>query len=93
MNGEWLLWLETVFILPLIMSCYILAFIRLWRGPSLLDRVIALDLMALFTVGICAVYAITRNQAIFMDIATVLALLSFLATIAFAQFVEERVRL
>jgi multicomponent Na+:H+ antiporter subunit F len=93
MNGEWLLWLETVFILPLIMSCYILAFIRLWRGPSLLDRVIALDLMALFTVGICAVYAITRNQAIFMDIATVLALLSFLATIAFAQFIEERVRL
>jgi multicomponent Na+:H+ antiporter subunit F len=92
MNGEWLLWLETFFILPLIMSCYILVFIRLWRGPSLLDRVIALDLMALFTVGICAVYAITRNQAIFMDIATVLALLSFLATIAFAQFVEERVR-
>jgi multicomponent Na+:H+ antiporter subunit F len=93
MNGEWLLWLETVFILPLIMSCYILVFIRLWRGPTLLDRVIALDLMALFTVGICAVYAITRNQAIFMDIATVLALLSFLATIAFAQFIEERVRL
>jgi multicomponent Na+:H+ antiporter subunit F len=92
MNGEWLLWLETVFILPLIMICYILVFIRLWRGPALLDRVIALDLMALFTVGICAVYAITRNQAIFMDIATVLALLSFLATIAFAQFVEERVR-
>jgi multicomponent Na+:H+ antiporter subunit F len=94
MNGE-LNWLETVevfFILPLLMSCYFLAFLRLWRGPHLLDRIVALDLMALLTIGICAVYAITRGQAIFVDIATVLALLSFLATIAFARYAEERVR-
>ncbi|MFO7540476.1 MAG: cation:proton antiporter [Chloroflexota bacterium] len=94
MNGElnWLLTLEVVCILPLLMGCYFLGFIRLWRGPHLLDRVVVLDIMALLTIGICAVYAITREQAIFVDIATVLALLSFLATIAFARYAEERVR-
>jgi multicomponent Na+:H+ antiporter subunit F len=89
---SWLKILEMVCILPLLTSCYFLGFVRLWRGPHVLDRVVALDLMALLTVGICAVYAITRQQAIFIDIATVLALLSFLATIAFARYAEERVR-
>jgi multicomponent Na+:H+ antiporter subunit F len=92
MNGEWLLWLEVFIILPLLTSGYLLAFIRLLRGPNLLDRVVALDLMAMLTIGVCAVYAITRQQAIFIDIATVLALLSFLATVAFARYAEERAR-
>jgi multicomponent Na+:H+ antiporter subunit F len=92
MNGEWLLLLEVFFILPLLVIGYLLAFARLWRGPNLLDRVLALDLMAMLTIGICAVYAITRQQAIFVDIATVLALLSFLATVAFARYAEERAR-
>jgi multicomponent Na+:H+ antiporter subunit F len=89
---SWLEILEVVCILPVLTGCYFLGFIRLWRGPHVLDRVVALDLMALLTIGICAVYAITRQQAIFVDIATVLALLSFLATIAFARYAEERVR-
>lgn len=92
MNGEWLPALEMFCVLPVLMGCYLLAFVRLWRGPDLLDRIVALDLMALLTIGICAVYAITREQAIFVDIATVLALLSFLATIAFARYGEDRVR-
>jgi multicomponent Na+:H+ antiporter subunit F len=89
---SWLEILEVVCILPVLTGCYFLGFIRLWRGPHVLDRVVALDLMALLTIGICAVYAITQQQAIFVDIATVLALLSFLATIAFARYAEERVR-
>lgn len=92
MSDDWLLILEVWLILPLLMSGYILAFLRLWRGPNLLDRVVALDLMAMLTIGICAVYAITRQLAIFMDIATVLALLSFLATVAFSRYAEERGR-
>jgi multicomponent Na+:H+ antiporter subunit F len=92
MTLETLQWLETTFILPILMLCYVLAFFRLVWGPKLADRVIALDLMAMLTIGIAAVYAITKERPVFLDVATVLALLSFLTTVAFARYIEERAR-
>ena len=67
-----------------------LALGRLVRGPSLPDRVVALDLMAALTVGFIGTYAIGTNQQVFLDVAIVLALIAFLGTIAFAQYVERR---
>jgi multicomponent Na+:H+ antiporter subunit F len=69
---------------------FILTFIRLVLGPSLPDRVIALDLMAAMVVGIICTYAVGTNQSVFLDVAIVLALIAFLGTIAFAQYVERR---
>lgn len=69
-----------------------LAFIRLVRGPSLPDRVVALDLMGLLAVGIIAIYHIAAEQPALLDAATVLALVAFLATVAFARYVERRGR-
>ena len=69
-----------------------LALIRLVRGPSLPDRVVALDLMAATVVGVICAYAIGTNQQVFLDVAIVLALITFLGTVAFAQYVERRAR-
>jgi multicomponent Na+:H+ antiporter subunit F len=69
---------------------FVLTFIRLVLGPSLPDRVIALDLMAAMVVGIICTYAIGTNQLVFLDVAIVLALIAFLGTIAFSQYVERR---
>lgn len=66
-----------------------LSFIRLVRGPSLPARVVALDLMGSLAVGIIAVYSVATKQAIFLDVAIVLALIGFLGTVAFAYFVEK----
>ncbi|MFH1907603.1 MAG: cation:proton antiporter [Chloroflexota bacterium] len=66
-----------------------IAFIRLVRGPSLPDRVVALDLMATLAVGYMAVYAVATGQAMFLDVAVVLALIAFLGTVAFARFIEK----
>ena len=77
--------------LPLLTLAVLLVFIRLVRGPSLPDRVVALDLMTTLGVGIIAAYAIGTNQAIFLDIATIIALISFLGTIAFAYYIQKRV--
>lgn len=68
----------------------ILAFIRLVRGPSLPDRVIALDLATTMAIGIIAVFAMQNNQAVFLDVALILALLCFLSTVAFAYYIERR---
>jgi multicomponent Na+:H+ antiporter subunit F len=67
-----------------------LAFLRLVRGPTLPDRVVALDLIAVLTVALIALYAIATNERIFLDTAIVLALISFLGTVAFARYVERR---
>lgn len=79
-----------LFALPLLGLAFLLSFIRLVQGPSLPDRVVALDLMATIGIGFIAVYAVATDQRIFLDVAVVMALLSFLATIAFAYFVSRR---
>jgi len=78
-------------ILPLLSVAVILAFVRLVRGPSLPDRVVALDLMSTLGIGIIATYAIATEQPVFLDVASVLALITFLGTVAFAYYLEQRV--
>jgi multicomponent Na+:H+ antiporter subunit F len=78
-------------ILPLLSVAVILAFVRLVRGPSLPDRVVALDLMSALGIGIIAAYAIATEQPVFLDVASVLALITFLGTVAFAYYLEQRV--
>jgi multicomponent Na+:H+ antiporter subunit F len=67
----------------------LLAFVRLWRGPSLPDRVVALDLSGSLVVGIIAVYGILAGQPVFLDVAIALALVAFLGTVAYARYVER----
>ena len=76
--------------LSMLLLALFLAFIRLLSGPTLPDRVIALDFMAMLGVGISAVYALAVQNPVFLDIAVLLALISFLSTIAFAQYVRKR---
>lgn len=78
-------------ILPMIGLASVLTFLRLVIGPTIADRVIALDLLATMGIGIVAAYAIATNQAAFMDIAIIVALIGFLGTVAFAYYLERRV--
>lgn len=82
--------LAIFFVLPFLGLAFLLSFLRLLLGPSLPDRVVALDLMATIGIGLIAAYAIATDQRILLDVAVVMALLSFLATIAFAYFVGKR---
>jgi multicomponent Na+:H+ antiporter subunit F len=77
-------------ILPALTVAILLVFLRLVRGPKLPDRVVALDLLATIGMGVLAVYAIATDQQVLLDVAVVLALISFLGTVAFAYYVEQR---
>lgn len=77
-------------VLPIIAVAVVLAFLRLVRGPSIADRVIALDLLTTIGIGIIVAYAIATDQPAFLDVAIILALLGFLATVAFAYYIERR---
>ena len=67
-----------------------LAFLRLVRGPTLPDRVVALDLITVLVVAIIVLYAIATHQHVLLDAAIVLALVAFLSTVAFARYIERR---
>jgi multicomponent Na+:H+ antiporter subunit F len=67
----------------------LLTFIRLVRGPSLPDRVVALDQFAALAVGVIALFTISSGRAEVLRAAIVLALISFLGTVAFARYAEK----
>ena len=77
-------------VLPIISVAFLLAFVRLLIGPTLPDRVVALDLMATIGIGFIVAYSVVTNQRIFLDVATVFALISFLATVAFAFYLKRK---
>jgi len=67
----------------------VLTFLRLAKGPTLPDRVVALELLASLTVGFIAVHTIFTGEPHFIDVAVVLALTAFLAAIGFARYLER----
>lgn len=76
-------------VLPALALAIVLTMIRLVRGPSFPDRVVALDLLTALGIGLIAVDAIAMGQSVLIDVAIVLALTSFLGTIAFARYIER----
>jgi len=73
-----------------LMLALVLAFIRLAKGPTLADRVVGLDMMTTLIVVFCGVFSIIADDRTFLDVALVVALIGFLATVALARFVERR---
>jgi multicomponent Na+:H+ antiporter subunit F len=64
-----------------------------WRvivGPTLPDRILALDTLSGTAIGFLAVVAVKTGFALYIDIAISLGLVGFLATVAFARFVLSR---
>ena len=80
------------FLYLVLMAALLLAFVRLAVGPSMPDRVVALDLIANLVVATTALYAITTDQQVLLDVAIGIALITFLGTVAFAQYIERRAR-
>lgn len=77
-------------IFPLLTVSVILVFYRLFKGPEVVDRVIALDLIITIGIGFITAYSIRSEQALFLDVAMILALIAFLGTIAFAFYLDKK---
>jgi multicomponent Na+:H+ antiporter subunit F len=75
--------------LALVGLAVLLAFARLLRGPDLANRVVAVDLLSALGVGIAGAAAVLSGDPVYLDVALVLALISFLGTVAFAGYAER----
>ena len=78
------------FILPVLSLSTVFVFIRFLKGPSIVDRVVSLDLLVSIGLGSIAVYSVLTEQGTFLDIAMVVALIGFLSTVAFSYYLEKR---
>jgi multicomponent Na+:H+ antiporter subunit F len=77
-------------IMPILCLASILVFIRFIKGPNIVDRVIALDLLITIGVGIIGVFSVISEHSAFLDDAMILALIAFLGTIAFSYYLLKR---
>ena len=79
-----------LFVISLVLTlAMILGAYRLLRGPSAADRVIALDMIASLAIGLCAIFAMTARESHLMDVAAILALVAFLASVSLAAMIRR----
>lgn len=70
-----------------VLIAFALTGFRLVRGPTVADRVVALDTMTLLGIGFVSIVAADTGESAYVDVATALALVGFLSTVAFARYV------
>lgn len=73
--------------MALLALSFVMCVFRIIRGPSLPDRILALDLLVALGIGFIAVIGVKTRFYLYLDIAISLGLVGFLATVAFARFV------
>jgi len=81
-----------MFLIGVSIALVILAFLCLinaYRGPTVVDRIVAINVIGTKTVVIMALVAYITNSPYFLDVALVYALISFLATLGLAKFLEK----
>jgi multicomponent Na+:H+ antiporter subunit F len=67
----------------------LIAVVRLVKGPTLPDRIVAMDLIGVLVVGLIVVLAASTQVAATLDAAIVIALIGFVGTLAYATYVER----
>ena len=70
-------------------TAMVLAGIRIVRGPTAADRVVALDMLGLLGTSAAGIAVLVSGTIVFIDIALAVALIGILATVAFAGFIER----
>ena len=71
-------------------AAFVVTVARVILGPTLPDRVLALDALVSIAIGFIAVIGIKTGFALYVDIAIALGLVGFLATVALARFIHMR---
>lgn len=76
----------------LVTAFIILPLFRLIAGPTIPDKVIALDTINTYIVAAMILYGAAFEEIIYIDIAIVYALLSYITTLYIAKFIERRAK-
>lgn len=93
MTPELVVEYASVTAIAILVVALLLTVYRAVVGPTLPDRIVALDMLVGIVLGFIAVIALRTGYTLYIDIAIALGLVGFLATVAFARFVLARGRI
>ena len=76
--------------IALLLLALLLVIVRLWRGPNLGDRIMALDTLTMLAVGLIGALTVRTGLGLYLDIAIAIALVGFLSTVALTRYLLAR---
>jgi multicomponent Na+:H+ antiporter subunit F len=79
---------EYLIVLVALLLCVVMAIIRVIRGPTAPDRVVGLDTINTIVIVGMVIFGAAFNEVIYIDVAIVYALLSFISTLFIAKYLE-----
>lgn len=79
---------EFFMVLLLLIFCIIIAIVRVIRGPTAPDRVVGLDTINTIVIASMVIFGAASKEVIYIDVAIVYALLSFISTLFIAKYLE-----
>jgi multicomponent Na+:H+ antiporter subunit F len=77
-----------LFVVVALALCMILALFRVLRGPTAPDRVVGVDTINTMVIVGMVMFGIAYQEVIYIDVAIVYALLSFISTLFIAKYLE-----
>ena len=92
MSGAVFLDWASLIALVLLAAALLVSVVRIVIGPTLADRVLALDLLTVLALGFIGAISVRTGLTLYLDIAIAVALLGFLATIAFARYLLRKAK-
>lgn len=79
-------------VMPIICLAVFFIILRFIKGPQVVDRVVALDLLITVGVAFITLFSIVVNNPMFLEEAMIMALIAFLSTVAFSYYIFKRKR-
>ena len=73
----------------IILAC-IMCLFRIWKGPTSADRIVAIDILGIMIIGLCAILTISTGRSWYIDIGIAWALQSFISTLALSKYLEGK---
>lgn len=76
-------------IMPILCLAQLFILLRFLKGPQVVDRIVALDLLITVGVAFILIFSIIVDNSIFLDVAMILALIAFLSTVALSFYIQN----
>jgi|ThiBio_inoc_biof_1041523.scaffolds.fasta_scaffold04508_3 multicomponent Na+:H+ antiporter subunit F len=73
-----------------LMLAMVLTLYRLLKGPGFNDQIAAMDLLSSIIIGIILVYGMQIDNKMYFDISIIIALVSFIGTVAISTFIKKK---
>ncbi|HOO99176.1 MAG TPA: monovalent cation/H+ antiporter complex subunit F [Bacteroidales bacterium] len=81
-------WLEILLYVQIALSG--LCLYRIIRGPTIPDRMVAIDIFGILVVGVCAIISIDTGKSFILDIGIAWIILSFIGTLTLAKYLSGK---